>query len=437
MKKIKLYPIFVCFLMALALVVMIAPSAFADWQAQTPAQSTSYTTATMPAATNLSVTGGVWTQNSLPAGTPTLTSISCTSATFCMAVGGLSYYLPSTNPAAGVTWNGTSWTPATPPVSLYAVSCTSSTFCMGVTSEKYTIWNGTSWGPTGAIPVSFYGNGAVSCTSPTFCMAVGNSTAIWNGTSWSPTTTAPPAPWSGFFSASCTSPTFCMVAGWYYGGLGDNYGVAYTWDGSGYNTTTFSTQVGSLFGVSCTSPTFCVTGGQGNPDDVAVWNGTSWTSYAYVGLQFYDMSCTSPTFCDGAEYTPAPQAGIATWNGTSWVSQSFPAGATGFFGMSCLSSGRCYAAGMNSSSNGLVDNIETVVHWTPGSGTDALSHPLTASQNILGCFGPSCTPTTSVATNIPPLSSSYSMASDDTCYAVESVSRSGSWTAMSSPVCVT
>jgi hypothetical protein len=29
------------------------------------------------------------------------------------------------------------------------------------------------------------------------------------------------------------------------------------------------------------------------------------------------------------------------------------------------------------------------------------------------------------------------MASDDTCYAVESVSRSGSWTAVSNAVCVT
>ena len=64
MRKIKLYPIFVCFWLALALVVMIAPSAFADWQAQTPARSISYATATMPAPSSVSAQGtctyGTW-----------------------------------------------------------------------------------------------------------------------------------------------------------------------------------------------------------------------------------------------------------------------------------------------------------------------------------------------------------------------------------------
>ena len=64
MRKIKLYPIFVCFWLALALVVMIAPSAFADWQAQTPARSISYATATMPATSSVSAQGtctyGTW-----------------------------------------------------------------------------------------------------------------------------------------------------------------------------------------------------------------------------------------------------------------------------------------------------------------------------------------------------------------------------------------
>ena len=401
----------------------------------TPARSISYATATMPTATSLSVTGGVWTQATLPSGTPRLTDISCTSSTFCMAVGGESYY--TSTPAAGVIWNGSSWAQATPPVSLFAVSCTSPTFCMGVTNGAYTIWNGSSWGATAAIPNNFYGNGAVSCTSPTFCMAVGTTTAIWNGSSWADVN-PPPSPWSGFFSVSCTSPTFCMAVGWYYTGS-TNYGVAYTWGGFSFVSTTFSTQVGSLFGVSCTSSTFCVAGGQGNPGDIATWNGTSWTSYSFAGNQFYDISCTSSVFCEGAEYNYAASsggAGLADWNGTSWTAQSFPAGAAGFLGMSCLSSGRCYATGINSSGNGVVDNIETIVRWTPGSGTDALGYPLVTWQNILGCFGTNCTPTTPVITNIPPSSGSYTMASDNTCYAVESGNRTGSWTAVSNTVCV-
>ena len=64
MRKIKLYPIFVCFWLTLALVVMLAPNAFADWQAQTPARSISYATATMPAPSSVSAQGtctyGTW-----------------------------------------------------------------------------------------------------------------------------------------------------------------------------------------------------------------------------------------------------------------------------------------------------------------------------------------------------------------------------------------
>src|SRR4029077_15573308 len=148
--------------------------------------------------------------NPVEAKASSLASVSCTSSTACVAVG---RYIAKTSGEGTLAepWNGTAWTlkePLNPTEakgsSLTGVSCTSSTVCVAVgryinkSSVEVTLaetWNGTAWtlkeplNPAGAKSSALLG---VSCTSSTACTAVGhyvNSSSVemtlaesWSGT---------------------------------------------------------------------------------------------------------------------------------------------------------------------------------------------------------------------------------------------------------------
>ena len=143
----------------------------------------------------------VWdgtTWGTLPApsvgGTNTnLLSVSCVTPTFCAAVGG---WGPGANQSSVMElWNGTSWTISSPTQGLVnnlvsqlnGVSCTSTTFCVAVGDNGTTVWNGSSWQVGPALSGVYT---SVSCVSPSSCTAVGNlfgqthSVATYNGSSW-------------------------------------------------------------------------------------------------------------------------------------------------------------------------------------------------------------------------------------------------------------
>ena len=104
------------------------------------------------------LTAGVWHRMALPTGTLGLSSISCVSTTWCMAIG--SEYLDAlgqTTRTIALKWNGMTWNNVTAPVTsltgpspvLDAVSCSSINFCMevGYSVESTPLaeaWNGTS-----------------------------------------------------------------------------------------------------------------------------------------------------------------------------------------------------------------------------------------------------------------------------------------------------
>ena len=126
--------------------------------------------------------------------TPTLSTVSCVSATTCEVVGGF-------NPGSGYSqpfaesWEGTTWTVrsmpspnSTLPATLGDISCASPTACtvVGYSSDaglmNHTLaetWNGTSWAiastPSPPSTVGAWLNG-VSCTSS--CMAVGRALGL-------------------------------------------------------------------------------------------------------------------------------------------------------------------------------------------------------------------------------------------------------------------
>ncbi len=176
-------------------------------------------------------------------GSANLSSVSCTSASFCMAAG--SYSASSGGDTLAESWNGSSWSIVASPnptgssyTSLSGVSCTSASFCMA-TGTYYTSsgggtlaesWNGTSWSivaspnPTSGNYTSLSG---VSCTSASFCMATGGYSASsggdtlaesWNGSSWSLDLPIDPA---GAVNASLNGvsceATICTAAGSFKG----------------------------------------------------------------------------------------------------------------------------------------------------------------------------------------------------------------------------
>ena len=125
-----------------------------------------------------------------------LYGVDCTSATFCMAVGGyLHYYRSRYFQNLFEKWNGTSWTIVSSPNTsttqdnnLFGVSCTSATFCMAIgqystgTSDQTlaVAWNGKTLkrvsSPNPGTDSRLYG---VRCTNATFCMSAGQ---YYNGT---------------------------------------------------------------------------------------------------------------------------------------------------------------------------------------------------------------------------------------------------------------
>src|SRR5215469_2325735 len=137
-----------------------------------------------------------------------LSAVSCPLGTWCMAVGATDSHL-----LAETRTNGT-WTIVTIPDpgggQLAGLSCTSPTFCEavgssssgGVTVILAETWNGSSWSiqstpnPSGAADSQF---NAVACRSASSCEAVGQFTTgggatqtlaeVWNGSSWNPQTT--------------------------------------------------------------------------------------------------------------------------------------------------------------------------------------------------------------------------------------------------------
>jgi hypothetical protein len=110
-------------------------------------------------------TGGRWTALTVPdpyssTDYAELNSVSCISATNCMAVGDDINAGGTTDATVAAQWNGTTWTILSTPSpatisALYSVSCTSATFCSAVgggspspagkVSPIAETWNGSTW----------------------------------------------------------------------------------------------------------------------------------------------------------------------------------------------------------------------------------------------------------------------------------------------------
>jgi hypothetical protein len=220
-----------------------------------------------------------------------LGGVSCVSATACVAVGGAGPVPSSPVMTLVERWNGTRWkiVPSPNPaglkvVSLTGVSCSSATSCIAVgfwfdmNNKEWVLaerWNGTKWKiqstpvPNGAKGSGF---GAVSCSAASACTATGlyiNASTVavtlverWNGTKWKIQSSPNPqgANATVLLAVSCPSASACTATG-FSQSLGGQAPIAERWDGA---TWTLEVPINppastrsSLDGVACSSAQVC------------------------------------------------------------------------------------------------------------------------------------------------------------------------------------
>ena len=298
--------------------------------------------------------GTDWTAPAQPVSGFDAVVVSCVSASFCVAL----------SETSSSTWNGSTWAapiaiPSPPLFGLSSLSCTSTTFCIGVATESGAAFqfNGTTWAATtldatGAVP-------SVSCVG-TECVALD-----WNGTyflfsggSWGSAQADPFGTLTINAQVSCFSATFCVGT--------DAAGHVATFNGASWSSLTALT---ASF-VSCGAATFCA---EVNDRDAATFNGVSWSSPIVVDqdspVHFVADSCGSATSCIGIDEDAAMH-----WNGTSWsgktvLSASFDDGmgdywSNGLSDVSCVSATFCMAV-----LTGPVDTEDASSGWAVWNGT--------------------------------------------------------------------
>ena len=184
--------------------------------------------------------GVSWTVVSSPnvsTNTNELRSVSCVSVSFCVATG--LYTIGGSTPQTLVGhWNGASWAVVSSPNvgtsfnMLESVSCVSASFCVatgvhGGGSPFQTLvehWDGVSWTVVPSPNVGVIANLllSVSCVSVSFCVATGTYDGVlpvqtlvqhWDGVSWTVVSSPNDGTTSLLRSVSCVSATECVAVG--------------------------------------------------------------------------------------------------------------------------------------------------------------------------------------------------------------------------------
>ena len=207
-------------------------------------------------------------------------ALSCLSSSFCVAGGYYTSDDEELNLLGFVSvWNGTRWSDSEvardlnggASASVSSVSCSSRTFCAlsGYLSPSQTvsytwgfvsIWNGTSWHDQDVHPYLRLSSNlnAVSCSSSDSCVAAGNYidlkqqreafVSVWNGSKWTFVLIAISlnvGGAAGIDAVSCVPRMTCVASGYYSDGKHSDALVS-VWNG----TTWDSLKVASSLGVS-------------------------------------------------------------------------------------------------------------------------------------------------------------------------------------------
>jgi len=341
-----------------------------------------------------------------PALPPALNAVACTSDTNCTAVG--MRVVGNYNRTLVKRWNGASWavvpTPDPPgkvDAGLNDISCTSATYCIAVgefstkawarTLVEY--WNGSKWSimaspnPPGQ---TFATLADVSCTAGAGCIAVGGySTNAWSrtlierlsGGRWSlvHSPNPPGQTFAELAGVACTTATTCVAVGDY---STKAWGRTLTerWSGGGWVIVASPNPVGQNFSalneVACPTATSCYAVGEVNARTLAEhFDGAHWTIQTTPNpsgprdvLVLGSVSCVSDTECMSVGgYIDSKSFVVAAltqhWNGAKWSAVApAPSPFALLVGVSCVSPTSCYAVGIQLS--GVLQEHWDGAHWT-------------------------------------------------------------------------
>jgi hypothetical protein len=192
----------------------------------------------------LSWNGKKWTDTQLcgaSASAQCITSTSCASTSFCMAVGTVKNEIYNLMAAVAV-WDGKHWSNLYPPdvddegtdSSMDMVSCAGQV-CLMLGSTDYA-WDNTTKTWQDVSPTSEVSGGAraLSCSSGTDCMTVGGypANAWWHDGTWTDTENAPSGKNPLYVAVSCKSGS-CVAVGYHFVG-GKPQPLAESWNGTAW-----------------------------------------------------------------------------------------------------------------------------------------------------------------------------------------------------------
>jgi hypothetical protein len=313
--------------------------------------------------------------------------VSCGSAHSCFATGYYTDSISGDQLPLLERWSGSRWTLASLPIPsgtvdtrLFDVSCTAANACTAVgealthtTATAFADrWNGITWTAQHVPGKAGLGSalGSVSCTAANACTAVGallnrstgeDSTLaeFWNGSTWTvqPTPGESGSSSSDLFSVSCTSADACMSAGG-FSKIGSSGGVlSELWSGGQWTLKSLPSpsnpQVSIPNSVSCAAPNACTAVGSwlnrtpfGFFAFADGWNGTRWSPQKVPTAlsDLFGVGCVTSTAC-----VAAGDANSAVWNGTSWSVQPLAPPLFGQFpsiqGLTCTQHAICTGVG--------------------------------------------------------------------------------------------
>ena len=334
-----------------------------------------------------------------------LNGVACTSDTDCIGVG--ERVVGNYDRTLVKRWNGASWAVVATPnppgkvnVELSDVSCTSTTYCIAVGgySTKYwsrtlvEYWNGAKWSimaspnPPGQ---TFASLDDVSCTAGAGCIAVGGyATKAWSrtlverlhGARWS-IMSSPNPPGQTFASlggVDCTTATTCVAVGSYATKAWART-LAERWSGGGWVIVASPNPAGQNFSgldeVDCPTATSCYAVGEVNARTLAEhFDGVHWTAQVTPNpsgprdvLVLGSVACTADTECRSVGgYINTKQLVVASitqhWNGSKWSSVApAPSSFSLLVGVSCVSATSCYGVGAQLS--GALQEHWDGAHW--------------------------------------------------------------------------
>ena len=288
--------------------------------------------------------GGQWVTMTTPTPAGTgyntfLSGVSCTSASWCMAVG---QYDSHGTLTLTERWNGHIWqiVPA-PGGGLSAVSCLTPSACLAVGGSLAESWDGKTWqvvSPPGPAGLSLAG---VTCTTVSHCVAVGNAggapvAETWNGARWAQDQVPSPASGGGLSGVSCAGAGHCLAVG---GNLAEQ------WNGTAWRIVRLG-RLDSLSGVSCRLITACLTVGSylnSIDNHVPLAEAGAGTSWRLLPPPAGFISGLGAVSCAAATTCMAVAGSVGeSWNGTSWRVSQLPMSAGG---LACPSAVACLAVG--------------------------------------------------------------------------------------------